>query len=84
MEGVKKAGRRQGADKAMDPRVRQNLIDAGCSDEFVRRFDAAPSDAERMRQLRGRRKELLAGIHAEQRRLDCLDYLIYQLKREGA
>lgn len=68
----------------MDAGVHQNLLDAGCSEEFARRYDEAATDAERIRQLRGRRRELLDDIHAEQQRLDCLDYLIYQLKRTAS
>lgn len=63
----------------MDGRIRQNLIDAGCSKEFVARFDRAQTDSERLSQLRERRKELLGSIHTEQRKLDCLDYLIFQM-----
>lgn len=64
----------------MGDRTRQNLVDAGCSPEFIERFDHTQSEAERMRQLQRRRKELLGGIHSEQRKLDCLDYLIYQMR----
>lgn len=27
------------------------------------------------------RKELLAGIHAEERKISCLDYLVYEMDR---
>lgn len=66
----------------MDARVRQNLVDAGCSDDFVCGFECATSDAERLRQLKGYRSDLLGSIHAEQHKLDCLDYLIYRMKEE--
>lgn len=68
----------------MDERTRRNLCDAGCSEEFQNRYAAASTDAERLRQLRRRRHELLNEIHADQRRLDCLDYLIYQLKAKAS
>lgn len=67
----------------MDARLKQNLIDAGCSDAFVEDFGRAASDAERLRQLKRHRSSLLGSIHAEQRKLDCLDYLIYQMERES-
>lgn len=72
-----------GRGVTMDAQVEQNLIDAGCRKEFVERYGAATSDAERLRQLRGYRRELLEGIHAGERRLECLDYLIYQLRTKG-
>ena len=28
------------------------------------------------------RKKLLEGIHAEQKKLDCLDYLIFKMRKE--
>ena len=34
-----------------------------------------------MKLLTAKRKELLDEIHAGQRKLDCLDYLIYELQR---
>lgn len=63
----------------MDGRIRQNLIDAGCSQGFLERFNDAQTDSERLHQLQERRKELLGSIHAEQHKLDCLDYLIFQM-----
>lgn len=67
----------------MGERTKQNLIDAGCSSEFIERFDQTTSESERMRQLQSRRRELLGDIHSEQRKLDCLDYLIYQIQSGG-
>lgn len=64
----------------MGDRTRQNLIDAGCSHEFIEQFGRAQSKGEQLRQLQTRRKELLGGIHSEQRKLDCLDYLIYEIQ----
>lgn len=67
----------------MDGRTKQNLIDAGCSEAFIERFAATPTSRERLRQLQGHRKGLLGSIHSEQRKLDCLDYLIYQMGQTG-
>ena len=66
---------------ALDEKVRQNLVDAGCSECFIASYDAAGSCGEQLCQLRQHRKELLDRIHDGQRQLDCLDYLIYQVKR---
>lgn len=68
----------------LDERIRQNLADAGCSEEFMASFEEAGDDAERLRRLRSRRKELLVSLHADQYRLDCLDYLIYQMKKKAS
>lgn len=64
--------------------VVQNLRDAGCSE----------SDTERMLQLleQGKTTELLQSLkcqrcrlietlHKQQQKVDCLDYLIYQMKK---
>lgn len=64
--------------------IRQNLLDAGCSPELRRRFmEALAAGAVRdcSRLLDGHRRTLLEGIHAEEEKLTCLDYLRYQLKK---
>ena len=65
----------------MDEKVRQNLVDAGCSEGFIDDYAATGSGSEQLCRLRQHRKELLRRIHDGQRQLDCLDYLIYQVKR---
>lgn len=64
----------------MDEQTRHNLADAGCPEELIEQYAALPSVDARMRWLRCYRCELLDGIHTEQRKLDCLDYLIYSLR----
>ena len=63
----------------MDEKIRTNLADAGCSREFIEEFDTLCNCA-RICRLKEHRRELLQGIHAEQKKLECLDYLIYQLR----
>ena len=61
----------------------QNLKDAGCTDEMIEEFTALQDPGEKEQQLRllfGHRKQLLDELHREQKRIDCLDYLIYQLE----
>ena len=73
-----------------DEAVLKNLADAGCGEEWVARYRAlsgtALSDTELSRRqerlLRVYRKALLDGIHEQQHRLDCLDYLLYQLRED--
>lgn len=64
--------------------VMQNLKDAGCTQGAVAHFMALWEGADResqIRFLRRHRSFLLDGIHVAQKKLDCLDYLIYQLEK---
>ena len=61
--------------------VIRNLKDAGCSDEFNRKFIAAESDKEKMRLLVSQKDFLLNNLHNTQEKLSCMDYLIYQMKK---
>lgn len=66
--------------------VEQNLRDAGCSDEFVVTFMqvwGAGAVQEQLRLLSRQRGILLDSVHAAQKRLDCLDYLRYQLQKQA-
>ena len=61
----------------------QNLKDAGCTDELIEEFRTLEEQAEEERQLQllsGHRKHLLEELHKEEKRIDCLDYLIYQIE----
>lgn len=58
----------------------QNLRDAGCGGEMIERYlslDPERSSREREMLLKRHRAALLNAIHAEQKKLDCLDYLLY-------
>ena len=62
------------------------LIEAGCSEEWARGFLSLWKEGkvcEAMRILTERRRELLEKLHTDQRQLDCLDYFIYQMKKEA-
>ena len=74
--------------KASDTRgiLRQNLIDAGCGQEMVRRcMDLAQSrQTEEMKRILARhRQTLLDTLHADEKRIDCLDYLIYKMEKQN-
>ena len=63
--------------------VLQNLKDAGCTDEMAEMFMALQDSGDweqQRRLLSGHRKHLLEKLHRNQRRNDCLDYLIYQME----
>ncbi len=65
--------------------VLQNLKDAGCSDEIVEKFIALDGDDDKEQQLKllfTHRRHLLEELHREEKRIDCLDYLLYQMQRK--
>ncbi len=65
--------------------VLQNLRDAGCTDEMVEKFMALEDtdDAEQqIRLLADHRRHLLETLHRDERRIDCLDYLLYQMHKQ--
>ncbi len=60
-----------------------NLIDAGCNGEQVEQFMKLLADGKKesgLSLLEKHRRYLLDCYHADQKRIDCLDYLIYQLR----
>lgn len=66
--------------------LEQNLRDAGCSDEFVvtfMRIWQTGTKQDQLRLLSRQRRVLLDSVHAAQKRLDCLDYLRYQLQKQA-
>ena len=62
--------------------VRQNLIDAGSNDNEITRFLESSTTREQLLILDNERKRLIDEYHNYAKKLDCLDYLIYQLKKE--
>ena len=66
--------------------VLQNLKDAGCDPDIIARFMAcqdAGKTKDSLRVLATQRAVLLDEVHASQAKLDCLDYLIYKLRKGG-
>ena len=65
--------------------LRENLLDAGCDPELTERFLALigqGKEQEALALLTGHRKYLLDCCHAEQKKIDCLDYLLYRMERD--
>lgn len=65
--------------------VFQNLKDAGCDEETIQSFmDNLQNgkQAKGMRLLENHRRSLLDNLHEEQKRIDCLDYLLFVLKKQ--
>ena len=66
--------------------LRENLKDAGCDQDMICRCEVltqAEKRGELMRVLSLHRKALLDAVHENERRIDCLDYLIYQIEKHG-
>ena len=67
--------------------LRDNLEDAGCGPEITARFlalERAGQYQEQLKLLSDHRRQLLDSLHREGRRIDCLDYLVYQLEKRCA
>ena len=65
----------------------ENLEDAGCGPEFAERFltlEQTGQHQEQLKLLSDHRRQLLDSLHREERRIDCLDYLVYQLEKRCA
>lgn len=64
----------------------QNLRDAGCDAETIEGFMADMQKGKEecgLKRLAVHRKNLLDSMHNEQKRIDCLDYLIYKIKKQA-
>ena len=63
-----------------------NLRDAGCDPEVIRDFMKCRDESDvngQLRLLEKHRKMLLERVHAEEKKSDCLDYLVYQISRKN-
>lgn len=64
--------------------VFQNLVDAGCDSAFAEEYARLILDGKEQSVLKDfgeHRKKLLDEIHINQKRIDCLDYLIYKIEK---
>ncbi len=65
--------------------IYQNLIDAGCNKETTEKcmsFIGEKKVSEALKILGQHRASLLSSLHKEQKRIDCLDFLIYRLRND--
>ena len=70
----------------IDLNVIQNLEDAGCDASTIETFIRLLQNGETKKQLlllSRHRANLLHNLHENQRQIDCLDYLAYQIKKEA-
>lgn len=76
---------RQKDVNAVEEEIKENLIDAGCSEELIAEYESCAdcgNEKKCMKLLEKHRRALLDEIHTEQKKVDCLDYLIYMKKRK--
>ena len=66
--------------------LRENLKDAGCNPDMICRCEIlaqSEKQIELMQVLSLHRRTLLEVVHENERRIDCLDYLVYQLEKQS-
>lgn len=63
--------------------IRGGLKDAGCTEAFIAEVEALDEPHRQTACLNTYRKKLLSELHEAERRLDCLDYLLLHLRRQG-
>ena len=66
--------------------VIQNLKDAGCNEDSITAYIKeirAEKISDGLKLLSIHRRSLLAHLHEDQKRIDCLDYLVYQLEKQA-
>ena len=66
----------------LEQTVVTNLLDAGCDNELIKQFMELLKTGRKevgLSLLAKHRRFLLDCYHADQKRIDCLDYLIYKM-----
>lgn len=66
-----------------EEKILRNLKDAGCDEFVIQKFFRLQGEGkikEQLRLLSVQRAVLLDKIHANQKMIDCLDYLVYSMK----
>lgn len=68
-----------------EERLLRNLKDAGCDETTIQKFIQLHKEGrqqEKYRLLAKHRASLLEQVHVRQQMVDCLDYLVYTMKKE--
>lgn len=63
--------------------IRRNLIDAGCTEDFIEQFIQIlkqSNQKEQAKLLNQHKRKLNEAIFHRQKQIDCLDYLCFKLK----
>jgi hypothetical protein len=69
----------------VDQELLSGLADAGCTKEEIHQFHEYLNNNDTkkgMKVLEECRKECLQNLHEQQRKIDTLDYLMYQLNKQ--
>ncbi|MEY8392657.1 hypothetical protein D3Z36_09820 [Lachnospiraceae bacterium] len=64
--------------------VIQNMRDAGCSQDIIERCLACIAQGNKkglLDLLNEHRESILSKVHEEEKQIDCLDYLVFQIGR---
>lgn len=67
--------------------IMQCLCDAGCCEDTSCRFLEYESDSrtdDQIRLLARQRREIMERLHSDQKKVDCIDYLILKLRQRSA
>jgi DNA-binding transcriptional MerR regulator len=67
--------------------VIQNLKDAGCAQDIIECCMDCMEQGKKnelLKRLEEHREDLLQKVHEEEKHIDCLDYLVYQIGRCGS
>lgn len=67
--------------------IEQNLKDAGCDVKVRKKFFALAEGgktAEQLQLLSEQRERLLKRVHRDEKRITCLDYLVFQIEKRMA
>ena len=65
--------------------VIQNLKDAGCDAQCIEQFLSLGEEGKTLEQLEllsAHRRQLLDKVHQEEKRIDCLADLVYQIQKK--
>ena len=75
----------EGDKKVKTEMVIENLKDAGCNISAIEKFMDCAANNRKEKQLEileKQRSVLLKRIHKDEKRISCLDYLVYQINRD--
>lgn len=70
----------------MDKEILQNLKDTNCDTDLIFKFFSLEKNGkikEQLKLLSGHRKNLLFELHKNQKYIDCLDYLIFNIEQKN-
>lgn len=83
IKGMREMRPEQTIGYASKEAVVQNLRDAGCSLDTIRCFMGYFDKGDwkdQLSLLEEHRESILRRVHEEEKQIDCLDYLVYQIK----